>query len=84
MTKRYRAFGNSERGESRTQIVNDGENPFPEDEITNGVSHVFIKVFSYGDDPRDPFVEVIATTVERAIDVWQRVVTSIDPPRWFE
>lgn len=85
MPDRYRAFGNREyieRGVVAQVIILKDLEPFPEDEITNEITHIHIT--AYGDDPSDPFIEVTAMTQERALEVWKKVVLSIDTVSWFE
>jgi hypothetical protein len=55
----------------------------PWDEITEGVSVLSIQITNYGDAPGQPFVRVVATSPERALEVY-RAAFALDSARLFE
>lgn len=57
---------------------------WPEQEVCEGVFR--IDVLAHGDDPKNAYVKVLATSARAAYDTWQRVtqVVSRDARYWFE
>lgn len=77
----FAAFGAGSTPAPRVQEY-DSTEPYPEDELTDGIAHV--EVGDYGDYPREYFIQVSGVDKTKVCEMWVRVRNVLQEVNWWQ